>query len=324
MVAGWQAYGFMHGVINTDNVSILGLTIDYGPYAFMDVYEENHICNHTDEEGRYAYKYQPTMIIYALRALLTSLSSLIGAELELGHAVPTGWADEASKEKLENWREDGMELRQEVEETVMDTFNAEYWPLMRKRLALRKEVDSDSDQLIRPLLDQLERYQLDFHSTFRVLPSFRPSLAAVELEAFAARLTPESLVPSTDARDRAKKDWLEWLDIYAKRIKEERDEWDGGEKWEQVRETEGRKANPRFVLRQWVLEEVIKKVEDNHETGKRILAKVLEMASNPFEPWGAEDSTSSEAELDEEVREERRYCGMGSKKFLGFQCSCSS
>lgn len=62
MVAAWQAYGFMHGVINTDNVSIMGLTIDYGPYAFMDIYDPMHICNHTDQEGRYAYKFQPTMM----------------------------------------------------------------------------------------------------------------------------------------------------------------------------------------------------------------------------------------------------------------------
>lgn len=46
----------MHGVINTDNISILGLTIDYGPYALMDIYDEGHICNHSDDEGRYAYK----------------------------------------------------------------------------------------------------------------------------------------------------------------------------------------------------------------------------------------------------------------------------
>jgi uncharacterized protein YdiU (UPF0061 family) len=46
----------MHGVINTDNISILGLTIDYGPYAFMDVYDNGHICNHSDDEGRYAYR----------------------------------------------------------------------------------------------------------------------------------------------------------------------------------------------------------------------------------------------------------------------------
>lgn len=70
--------------------------------------------------------------IYALRALLASLSPLIGAELELGHAVHVGWADEVSKDRLDDWREDGMELKQEVEDTLMDTFNATYWPLMRR------------------------------------------------------------------------------------------------------------------------------------------------------------------------------------------------
>ena len=70
--------------------------------------------------------------IYALHALLTSLSPLIGAELELGHAVPAGWTAEVSKDRLDDWREDGMELKEEVEETLMDTFNAVYWPLMRK------------------------------------------------------------------------------------------------------------------------------------------------------------------------------------------------
>ena len=62
MVAGWQAQGFMHGVMNTDNISIMGLTIDYGPYAFMDIFSRDHICNHTDETGRYSYKFQPTMM----------------------------------------------------------------------------------------------------------------------------------------------------------------------------------------------------------------------------------------------------------------------
>ena len=70
MVAGWQAYGFMHGVINTDNVSIMGLTIDYGPYAFMDIFDSMHICNHTDQEGRYAYKYQPSMMFVVFRPSL--------------------------------------------------------------------------------------------------------------------------------------------------------------------------------------------------------------------------------------------------------------
>ncbi|KAG9308771.1 hypothetical protein JVU11DRAFT_11563 [Chiua virens] len=83
MVAAWQAYGFMHGVIITDNVSIMGVTIDYGLYAFMDVFDHLHICNHSDSEGRYAYTNQPNMIVYACRALLNALAPLIGAEISL-------------------------------------------------------------------------------------------------------------------------------------------------------------------------------------------------------------------------------------------------
>lgn len=60
-VAKWQGVGFCHGVLNTDNMSILGLTIDYGPFGFMDHFNPDHICNHSDKEGRYSYENQPTM-----------------------------------------------------------------------------------------------------------------------------------------------------------------------------------------------------------------------------------------------------------------------
>lgn len=61
VVAMWQGVGFCHGVLNTDNMSILGLTIDYGPFGFMDHFNPDHICNHSDKEGRYSYDNQPSM-----------------------------------------------------------------------------------------------------------------------------------------------------------------------------------------------------------------------------------------------------------------------
>jgi len=61
LVAQWQAVGFCHGVMNTDNMSVLGLTIDYGPYGFLDGFDRNHICNHSDEGGRYAYALEPVL-----------------------------------------------------------------------------------------------------------------------------------------------------------------------------------------------------------------------------------------------------------------------
>jgi uncharacterized protein YdiU (UPF0061 family) len=81
MIAQWQAVGFMHGVMNTDNMSILGLTLDYGPYGFMEAFDPGHICNHTDEGGRYAYSMQPQVGLWNLYALGQALVPLMEPEV---------------------------------------------------------------------------------------------------------------------------------------------------------------------------------------------------------------------------------------------------
>ena len=80
LIARWQAVGFAHGVMNTDNMSILGLTLDYGPYGFLDAYEPGFICNHTDAGGRYAFERQPAIGLWNCRALAVALSSLVSEE----------------------------------------------------------------------------------------------------------------------------------------------------------------------------------------------------------------------------------------------------
>jgi len=80
MVARWQAVGFCHGVMNTDNMSILGLTIDYGPFQFLDAFVPGHVCNHSDEAGRYAYNRQPNVAYWNLFCLAQALLPLIGGE----------------------------------------------------------------------------------------------------------------------------------------------------------------------------------------------------------------------------------------------------
>jgi uncharacterized protein YdiU (UPF0061 family) len=78
MVAKWQAVGFCHGVMNTDNMSILGLTIDYGPFQFLDAFDPGHICNHSDNQGRYAFYKQPNVAYWNLYCLGQALLPLIG------------------------------------------------------------------------------------------------------------------------------------------------------------------------------------------------------------------------------------------------------
>ena len=190
----------------------------------------------------------------------------------------------------------------------------------------------------------MQNQKLDFHRTFRLLASFRPSILSDEqaLDGFIADLLSNIAEPTMVDELSSKKEWKEWLGKYKVRIESEREAWnDVGGDFETKRVEEAQRANPRFVLRQWVLEEVIKKLENDAESGKRVLGKVLhvcvsllftcllylillpQMACNPFEPWGHEGEKSEEG-LSAEEKEERRLCGVGAKSMLGFQCSCSS
>ena len=80
LFAAWQLVGFAHGVLNTDNMSILGLTLDYGPFGFLDNYDPNFICNHSDQEGRYAFAAQPSIGLWNLRCLAQALLPLLDAD----------------------------------------------------------------------------------------------------------------------------------------------------------------------------------------------------------------------------------------------------
>jgi len=80
LIAQWQAVGFAHGVMNTDNMSIIGDTLDYGPFGFLDGYNPEFICNHSDHGGRYAFKRQPIIGLWNCNALANALTSLLSVE----------------------------------------------------------------------------------------------------------------------------------------------------------------------------------------------------------------------------------------------------
>ena len=128
----------MHGVLNSDNISIMGLTIDYGPYAFMDVWDEGHICSelscswrccsslhldHSDPTGLYSYRRQPERVLFALDKLVASLAPLIGYESEVG--VPqAGWSEGKTKDDVEKWTA--------AAEKVMDGWGTHFWAVEKE------------------------------------------------------------------------------------------------------------------------------------------------------------------------------------------------
>lgn len=91
LMADWQAVGFCHGVMNTDNLSILGLTIDYGPFGFLDAFDPDHICNHSDHQGRYAFRRQPGIGLWNLHALAQALLPLVDDDVDLLREALSGY-----------------------------------------------------------------------------------------------------------------------------------------------------------------------------------------------------------------------------------------
>jgi uncharacterized protein YdiU (UPF0061 family) len=139
LMAAWQSVGFAHGVMNTDNMSILGLTLDYGPFGFLDAYEPGFICNHTDAQGRYAFDMQPAIAHWNLRALAFALSGLISKDALVAAL-----------------------------DTYEALYRARYRALMRAKLGLTREVEND-DQLIGNLLTLMAKVRADYTLSFRNL-----------------------------------------------------------------------------------------------------------------------------------------------------------
>ena len=184
LIAKWQAVGFSHGVMNTDNMSILGLTLDYGPFGFMDRFDYAYICNHSDTQGRYAYGNQPQIGIWNLACLAQALTPIIPVE-QCNAAL------------------------QRYEPAYFD----EYSKLMRAKLGLATAGPGDRE-LVLDLLEIMAKSSVDYTLFFRALGDFRAGAAntplrdqCIERAAFdawaaryAARLARE---PGVDAERKA-------------------------------------------------------------------------------------------------------------------------
>jgi uncharacterized protein YdiU (UPF0061 family) len=145
LVARWLLVGFIHGVMNTDNTSISGETIDYGPCAFMDAYDPAQVFSSIDEMGRYAYANQPRIALWNLTRLAECLLPLFGEE-----------------------QEKAIEQAQEILGAFPDTFSRAYQAGLRRKVGLFTERDGD-EALIQDLLDAMAKNAADFTLTFRKL-----------------------------------------------------------------------------------------------------------------------------------------------------------
>ncbi|RUL50764.1 protein adenylyltransferase SelO [Lysinibacillus antri] len=145
LIAKWQLVGFIHGVMNTDNMTISGETIDYGPCAFMDTYDPDTVFSSIDRHGRYAYKNQPVIGGWNLSRFAESLIPLI-------HEDP----------------EQGVELAQKEISKYMDIYDENWLAGMRSKLGLFNAEEQDKD-LADELLSLMHTHRADYTNTFRGL-----------------------------------------------------------------------------------------------------------------------------------------------------------
>ena len=139
LIAKWQAYGFCHGVMNSDNMSILGITFDFGPYAFLDDFDAQHICNHSDDTGRYSFSNQVPIAHWNLAALAQALTPFVAVE----------------------------QLRETLD-LFLPLYQTHYLDLMRRRLGLTSAADGDQ-QLVERLLQLMQGSAVDYSLFFRRL-----------------------------------------------------------------------------------------------------------------------------------------------------------
>lgn len=153
LVARWQSVGFCHGVMNSDNMSILGLTLDYGPFGFMDAFDARHVCNHSDEAGRYAYHQQPAVAHW-------NCSRLLQATLPLLDPTP----------------ERAVEVAQDILGRFEPAFVAHNLACWRDKLGLAAPSDDDAP-LINRWLSLLHDSRADFTRCFRLLSAVKSDVA---------------------------------------------------------------------------------------------------------------------------------------------------
>lgn len=220
LLAKWQDVGFCHGVMNTDNMSILGMTIDYGPYGFMEDTILNYICNHSDHQGRYSYNNQPSIGMWNLERLFVCFMNIV------------------PREKL-----------QEILNEYPALFEAEYIRLSRMKMGFQKE-EADDFKLLIEALQMLDKLSIDYTYFWRQL--------AYDLKGVYDYYGQRA-------------ELIEWHNKYKTRLQSENTE---GLKERLL------KVNPKYVLKNYIAQEVIEDVERGNSEKLKSWLKVL---YSPFE-----------------------------------------
>ena len=249
MIVHWMRVGFVHGVMNTDNMSILGLTIDYGPYGWLEDYDPTWTPNTTDAQGRrYCYGQQPQIAYWNLG--------------RLAEAIAPCMEDKAALEGA-------MEL-------YVETINTQWQSTMAAKLGLSRWTSAE-DSLIESLFELLRATETDMTLFYRLLGTWQVHPSAHEQPAVRVQRILEHFQEAHYRPEERKENYakriLDWMDRYEARVRQEQ-----GEPTDRRSIMEA--VNPKYVLRNYLAQEAIDQAE-LHGDPSRIM-QLLEVLRNPY------------------------------------------
>ena len=225
-IAKWQSVGFNHGVMNTDNMSIDGRTIDYGPFAFLDDYDPHYVCNHTDRLGLYSFSSQPGRAHWNLDMLARTLSPIIDYDL----------------------------TEDVLDDLFWSTYEKVFSAIMHEKMGLFTEHDDDKE-LAQGMIRALANATVDYTAFFRKLSRFDGNKSDV-LDICVNRRPLDA-----------------WLDRYSKRLEKEALSVD-------ARHEKMLRVNPKYILKNHILQEAIDKAKE-HDF--EMVNELLKVALAPFD-----------------------------------------
>ena len=257
LIAHWQSVGFCHGVMNTDNMSILGLTLDYGPFQFMDAYSAGHICNHSDHAGRYAFNQQPNVAYWNLYCLGQALLPLI-----------------QDKELTVNCLDQFKTLYRHFREaTFLNKLGLYSSALSLSTPTSRTESTTEALKLIPQIEQLMELQNVDFTIFWRTFSQSMGNLGSVDLAAASPSQHKLKPVEALFTIPAALELWQQFWAAYTEVLKSTAQSYEDTSK-------AMLRVNPKYILRNHLGEEAIKSAEKGDFTEIEILLKIL---SSPFD-----------------------------------------
>ncbi len=248
MIVHWQRVGFVHGVMNTDNMSILGLTIDYGPYGWLENYDPDWTPNTTDKaERRYRYSNQPACAFWNLGQLANAIYPLIGE----------------------------VEPLQQALNVFTQVFGEQWQLMMTGKLGLSQFNPGQDDELFAELLALLQSVETDMTIFFRQLAEVELSqnnLESVKVEAVMAPLAGAYYVPEQKTAEYNAR-LFAWLKLYNQRLTQEGVP-------QEIRRERMNRVNPKYVLRNYMAQLAIDKAEQGDFA---MIAELLELLRHPYD-----------------------------------------